>query len=97
MQILKLSCTNCGSPLKWEEKDKTFTCENCGTKYQTDNNYTFHIIDEAKIKEQEVELEKSKQQAKKDKSDNLTTIIIVIFIGLFLLAYVIGLPLILSK
>ena len=71
MAIQKLVCSNCKGALKWNQEDRTFTCENCGTKFQTDNEFTYRIIDEANIKKQEVELEKQKVELEKQKAKAL--------------------------
>ena len=58
MGIQHLVCSNCKGSLKWNPQDKTFECLHCGTKFKTDNEFTYRYVNEAKIEEARIELEK---------------------------------------
>ena len=70
MAIEKLVCSNCRGVLKWNPDDRTFTCENCGTKYQTDNEFTYRIVNEAEIKRLEMEAEEKRLEREAKAKEN---------------------------
>ena len=80
MDIQKLVCSNCKGALKWNQEDRTFTCENCGTKYQTDNEFTYRYVDVAEIKKLEAEAEEKKRKQKEERRWGIFTILLIILI-----------------
>lgn len=58
MKLISLKCPECKADLNIEEGRKTCYCQYCGTKILIDDNsstYTYRKIDEARIKEAEVD------------------------------------------
>ncbi len=60
MAIEKLVCSNCKGKLRWNPDSRIFICENCGTSFQTDNEFTYRMVDEARIEEARLDFEKKK-------------------------------------
>lgn len=56
----KLVCSNCKGALKWNPSDRTFVCQSCGTAFQTDNEFTYRIVDEAAVERARVKSEKQR-------------------------------------
>ena len=83
IQMISLSCPDCGANLQVASDRESFFCEYCGQKiYVSDSNhqkYTYRKIDDARIreaeakeairiKELELELEKLKSKERNDKA-----------------------------
>jgi len=83
IEMVSLSCPNCGASLQVSSDRESFFCEYCGQKiYVSDSNhqkYTYRKIDDARIreaeakeairiKELELELEKLKSKERNDKA-----------------------------
>ena len=83
VEMISLSCPNCGANLQVASDRESFFCEYCGQKiYVSDSNhqkYTYRKIDDARIreaeakeairiKELELELEKLKSKERNDKA-----------------------------
>lgn len=93
-----LKCTNCNANLTIQDDNRDFAfCEFCGTKIMLDDYRSTHrIVDEAKIKQAEVEREiklkeleliEKKQIAKKrrTKIKIIVTICVLLFAAIFIL------------
>lgn len=80
MAIQKLVCSNCRGELVWNPDDRTFTCKHCGTKFQTDNEFTYRIVDEA-------EIEKIKQKEREKKSELKNDLWVLFLIGLVIVSF----------
>ncbi len=96
MAIEKLVCSNCKGVLRWNPEDRTFTCENCGTKFQTDNEFTYRIIDEGKIREAEAKIEQERIKAKNAESERTWNIILLLVVSAICIFGVPLIPLILK-
>lgn len=58
VKMISLKCPECGAHLSIEEGHKQCFCQYCGTKIMLDDGsktYTYRHVDEARIKEAEVE------------------------------------------
>ena len=64
INLIKLQCPNCNANLEVKDDTKQCFCTYCGTKIllQNDNEYYIHHIDEARIKEAEVQHEIARMQ-----------------------------------
>lgn len=93
-----LKCTNCNANLTIQDDNRDFAfCEFCGTKIMLDDYRSTHrIVDEAKIKQAEVEREiklkeleliENKQIAKKRRTiiKIIVTICVLLFAAIFIL------------
>ena len=101
IQMISLSCPNCGANLQVASDRESFFCEYCGQKiFVSDSNhqkYTYRKIDDARIREaeakelvrlKEIELEHAKLKAKKDEDKRTVKTVLLFFglaVGLFLL------------
>lgn len=58
VKMVSLKCPECGARLSIEEGHRQCFCQYCGTKIMLDDGsktYTYHRVDEARLKEAEVE------------------------------------------
>ena len=91
----EFSCTNCGSNFCFNEANKEFVyCPYCRTRYMLDDYRSTHrIIDDARIREAEVDkLIKLKQleiAEKERKAKNVTRIILSVVFSIVLLIIII--------
>ena len=101
IEMISLSCPNCGANLQVASDRESFFCEYCGQKILvSDSNhqkYTYRKIDDARIREaeakefirlKEIELEHAKLKAEKDEDKRTIKMVLLFFgigIGLWLL------------
>ncbi|MDO4519167.1 MAG: TM2 domain-containing protein [Eubacteriales bacterium] len=62
--LRELECPSCGAPVKYKEGDSVAICEYCGSKAALDTHRTIHIVDEARIKEIELQRDIMRQEQK---------------------------------
>lgn len=62
MRLIDLTCPNCGAAFQVDGDREYCFCQHCGTKMLIDNGTT-RIIDEARIKEAEVQAQIAQIQA----------------------------------
>ena len=86
VEMIKIQCAQCGANMEIEEDRKICFCTYCGAKMLLDDgtrSYTYRHIDEARIKEAEVneKIRLKELEIEKDKT-RLRNILIVIWITL---------------
>ena len=86
----KLVCSNCKGALRWNPNDRTFVCQSCGTAFQTDNEFTYRIVDEAAVERARVESEKQrlKHEEKARQSKQLWPSLAAMILLLLLMKFV---------
>lgn len=109
MKMISLKCPECGADIDIEEGHKQCFCKYCGTKILIDDGnstYTYRKVDEARIKEAEVEkairlkeleLELYDKKSKEDKKrmgrkrmNSITLIVVIIALALLLIGRITG-------
>lgn len=109
MKIISLKCPECGADIDIEEGHRQCFCKYCGTKILIDDGnstYTYRKVDEARIKEAEVEkairlkeleLELYDKKSKEDKKrtgrkrmNSITLIVVIIALALLLIGRITG-------
>lgn len=109
MKIISLKCPECGADIDIEEGHRQCFCKYCGTKILIDDGnstYTYRKVDEARIKEDEVEkairlkeleLELYDKKSKEDKKrmgrkrmNSITLIVVIIALALLLIGRITG-------
>lgn len=78
MGIEKLVCSNCKGELEWDPGSHLFICKHCGTKFSPDNEFTYRYVDEAKIREIELERELKKPKSRKEENRDIIRIFVVL-------------------
>ena len=88
-RMLELTCSNCKGKLKWNQNESFFVCENCGTRFKLDNDFTYRYVNQARIEEARIELEKKKLDIEEQhRNDTLSyNIIIDLLLGFLLFEY----------
>lgn len=74
MKIISLKCPECGADIDIEEGHKQCFCKYCGTKILIDDGnstYTYRKVDEARIKEAEVDKAIRLKELEIDQEKNL--------------------------
>lgn len=94
MKLIKLKCQGCGAVIKLNNGMKEVTCDYCGNTYLVDDeverleitkNYHKTFTDEAKIKENELNIKKMELREKEKKRNAI--IILVIVLSLVFLSF----------
>ncbi len=88
--MISLTCPNCYASLATDENRDILYCEYCGHKILLNNKkeftYTYHKIDDAKIKQQEVrekiELKKLENEQRESRILGAVILFVVLVLGL---------------
>lgn len=110
MKIVSVKCPECGASLQIEDDRKQAFCSYCGAKVllENENEYTYHHIDEAEVKQAETErmirmrqLEVIEKQQKADQKIRVVKIIasLLLTVGgvmLIVIGHMVGLLLLIA-
>ena len=64
MQILKMTCPNCGASLTYQDGQKSIVCAYCDSRVliHNENEHTVHIVDDAEMARLQMEREQAEKQ-----------------------------------
>lgn len=68
MQILKMTCPNCGANLTYEDGQNNIICVYCDSHVlvHNENEHTVHIVDDAEMARLQMEREQAEKQRSAD-------------------------------
>lgn len=86
-----VKCPGCGADLTVKDENRDFMfCEYCGTKVRLDDYQETHrYVDEARIKEAELEMKKLEVEEKRRQDDNKNAFTVAKISGILLAIFVV--------
>lgn len=86
-----VKCPGCGADLTVKDENRDFMfCEYCGTKVRLDDYQETHrYVDEARIKEAELEMKKLEVEEKRRRDENKNAFTVARISGIILVVFVV--------